>query len=463
MSKFNEIEKAIKSLNGGTYQKLMDRYLYRKYNYSNIQCLGTQEGTDKTTKGIPDTYILTKDGKYILIMYGTHIGSTSGLNTFNKIKVDIESCLQRFDDDTIHEIICCHNSSNLTVEQNQQLSGLFSNVKIIGLNTIADDLFYRYPNLAKEFLGISVDTGQIMSAEDFIEDNNKSVYETPLDVTLLGRDEEKSELLTLINENDVVVVEGPSGVGKTKLSLEACMDFSKSNDYLFYIIKNRNQDIFDDLQAYFSDNRNYIILVDDANQLTDLTLVLELIKENSSTKNIKLILTVRDYAKYSTIAKVRDVVLPVEYSVKELEESVVKDIIKKNLNINNEFFLEQISKIAKGNIRLAYMAGISSKKEGQFANIQNASEIFESYFKYAINDMTRNELMLMAIFAFVESFELTNPDSLVFKLSQVKNTTSDSIKETCEKLHSAEIVDIYENLAAKFNDQNLTDYIIYIY
>ena len=89
MSKINEIEKAIVNLEGGRYQKLMDQYLFKRYGFTNIQCLDSQEGTDKTTKGVPDSYVLTPDGKYILIMYGTHSGKTSGRAAFDKYKDDI--------------------------------------------------------------------------------------------------------------------------------------------------------------------------------------------------------------------------------------------------------------------------------------------------------------------------------------------------------------------------------------
>lgn len=47
-------------------------YLYRKKNWENIVALGSMDGTDKTTRGIPDTYYFDSESKrYILVMYGT--------------------------------------------------------------------------------------------------------------------------------------------------------------------------------------------------------------------------------------------------------------------------------------------------------------------------------------------------------------------------------------------------------
>ena len=70
MNNINFIQNAIMQLEGGAFQKLFDAYLYKKYKFNNIQTLGVQTGTNKTTKGTPDAYVLTDDKKYILINYG---------------------------------------------------------------------------------------------------------------------------------------------------------------------------------------------------------------------------------------------------------------------------------------------------------------------------------------------------------------------------------------------------------
>lgn len=71
MSKINSIQNAILQLEGGAFQSLVDEYLYKKYQFDNIQTLGVETGTNKPTKGVPDSFVLTKDKKYILINYGS--------------------------------------------------------------------------------------------------------------------------------------------------------------------------------------------------------------------------------------------------------------------------------------------------------------------------------------------------------------------------------------------------------
>jgi hypothetical protein len=80
MSKINQIQTAILSLDPGAYQKLMDAYILKKYDFSNITPLGSHSGTNKTTKGTPDSFVRCEDGHFILIAHGT-----VGDHTFRKI------------------------------------------------------------------------------------------------------------------------------------------------------------------------------------------------------------------------------------------------------------------------------------------------------------------------------------------------------------------------------------------
>ena len=459
MSKIKEIESAILQLDGGRFQTLVDQYLYRKFKFSNIQHLGSHTGTDKTTQGTPDSYSRTQDGKYIAIMYGAYPNKN---DAFKKVKSDIESCLNTVNNSDLYKLVCCHTSSNFSIEQDKELHSLFGNTTIIGINTIANDLYYKYPALARDILSVDIDTNQILMPIDFIKENNNSIYRTPLDVKLLGREEDVSELYNLLKNNEIIVVSGPSGVGKTKLSFDVCKSFSENENYKFYIVKNRNLPIYNDVKTYFEHNNNYLIMVDDANQLTDLQFILELINNFSDTFNIKILLTVRDYAKKETLLKIKDYAIPQEYSIKPLEDSIVKDILISNLNIINTDYLNQIIDISKGNIRIAYMAGMSSKEEGNFSNIQNAEDIFETFFKYIFKALTnKDEIKILAIIAFVESFEINNKESLVYEVAKLNNISDDEVKDACNKFHELEIVDIYENLAAKFSEQNLGDFIIF--
>lgn len=105
MSNVNLIQSKIMQLEGGAFQSLFDEYLYKKYKFTNIQTLGVQTATNKPTKGTPDAYVLTEDGKYILINYGSVSSHPA-----DKIKADILSCFSTaklsLEKGKIKKIIC---------------------------------------------------------------------------------------------------------------------------------------------------------------------------------------------------------------------------------------------------------------------------------------------------------------------------------------------------------------------
>ena len=154
MSNINLIQKKILELEGGAFQKLFDKYLYKKYGFENIQTLGVQTGTNKSTKGVPDSYVFTDDKKYILINYGS-----VSAQPVTKIRNDILSC---FDEANraigagrISRIICGHCSTNIHLEQFDDIINCIEGVtvEVIRIDTLAHDLALLYPHSAKEQLG----------------------------------------------------------------------------------------------------------------------------------------------------------------------------------------------------------------------------------------------------------------------------------------------------------------------
>lgn len=199
MSKINVIQNAIRELEGGSFQKLFDAYLYKKYKFKNIQSLGVQEGTNKTTKGTPDAFVLDEDGKYILIMYGT-----VETEAFGKMKKDILSCFNKdkleIDENKIKKIICAYSSTNIHVEQLEELKSMIAGIDIvtIGLSTISHDLLVNYQFLAAEFLHIKVDTHQIFSRDEFIKVYDKNGMNAPLSMDLHYREKRGSYIRNLV-------------------------------------------------------------------------------------------------------------------------------------------------------------------------------------------------------------------------------------------------------------------------
>ena len=397
MSKINIIQNAIKELEGGSFQKLFDTYLYKKYKFTNIQTLGVQDGTNKTTKGTPDSFVIEDDGKYILIMYGT-----VGTEAFGKMKKDILSCFNKdkleIGENKIKKIICAYSSTNIHVEQQEELKSMISGIDIetIGLSTISHDLLVNFPFLAAEFLHIQVDTHQIFSRDEFIKVYDKNGMNAPLSMDLHYREKEKEQLYSAICSSKITLVTGVSGVGKTRLVLEVCKQF-EAEGWTVLCVKNNGELLYNDIQYYTADEGKYILFIDDANQTTSLEYILDYVIALSNNNTVKIVMTVRDYAKHRVESIVHQYMIPQEITIKVLKDEEIKKILKENLGIINEDYLERITQIAKGNIRLAILAGKISIDSGYLA-IRNATDIFAQYYGKIIETTELTEDAINALF-----------------------------------------------------------------
>lgn len=67
--------------------------------------------------------------------------------------------------DKIKKIICGHCSTNIHIEQFNSIMELLEGVEIelIGIDTLSHDLALIYPHIAKNQLGVEIDTNQFCS------------------------------------------------------------------------------------------------------------------------------------------------------------------------------------------------------------------------------------------------------------------------------------------------------------
>jgi len=170
MAKINQIQNALMELDGGAFQKLADSYLLRK-GYPQINLIGSVAGSNKVRKGTPDTLIPTNDGKYVFCEYTT----ISSDKVYSKFSEDITKCLDENKTGIviakIKEIVLCYTSVLSAREIDnlrEQCEKSKVNLNLFGLGAISYDLLEKYPGIAKDYLGIEVDTGQIVTLDEFI-------------------------------------------------------------------------------------------------------------------------------------------------------------------------------------------------------------------------------------------------------------------------------------------------------
>lgn len=447
-------------LEGGAFQKLFDAYLYKKYKFKNIQTLGVQTGTNKTTKGTPDSYVLTDESNYILINYGS-VKSQSAA----KIKADILSCFEKsklsLNKDKIQKIICGYCSTNIHIEQFDDI--IYSikgvDVELIGVDTLSHDLALLYPHIAKNQLGIAIDTNQFFDIDDFVKAYDANGINAPIDCHFFYRESEFTELCSSINNNKVTILTGPSGIGKTRLAVEVCREEDNATTKIFCVKSNGNL-LYEDIKYYISDPGRYLIFLDDANMVASLDNVINTILTLSSDFDIRILISVRDYAKDRVINVISKYTTPNIIEIGQFKDDEIKDILKSNLGILNSSYLSKISTIANGNIRLAVLAGMKAIDEGVHA-IRNAEDIFKNYYGNIIREakLTREDILTL-FFITIAGPVKNNENKLYNDLKKIYGRNIDEIA-IVGNLYSLELVDWFKSEITKISDQSFGNYILY--
>lgn len=464
MANIRNIKSRICQLSPAAFQELCDALLSKK-GYKHIYDYGMRAGTGKTTTGNPDSYCRLENGKYMFAAYTTQM-----TDIFSKLKEDIEKCLDPsltgIECQDIEEIICCFTSSNLGAGNDQELHKLCeekgAKLTILGIDEIASELL-NYPSLCINHLGLSIDTGQILDYEDFITLNDSNGMSAPLSTTFQYREEKKAEIINSLNSNSIVIVTGKPGVGKTRLVLEVAKEYSETYKYQLLCVKSNQQGLYQDYILATEQKGSYLLFIDDANMLAELKTILDTALRKDCGNEVKIILTVRDYAKKDVISVAAEEADPAIIVIPPFSDEELKGFIKESLGIRNEDYLAQIITIAEGNPRIAYMAGRLAKKEQNLSSIHDVSGLFDKYYgKYLKDAIGDNDNLCFSagVLSVVNAVILNDLHSLDGILTAY-GISETSFKQNINILFRAEVVEIQCDQVAVMTDQSFANYMIY--
>lgn len=464
------IEQKLLAIDGAGFQNLCDSYLsLREDEYSSLNRTGSQFGKQKTIIGTPDTFLRLGENKLAYVEYTTQAHSV-----VSKIREDIDKCLDKsktkIDSKLVHKIIICLNS-RLSVEEETQVQEYVKDKRIslelIGIDTLALEIMSKYLLLAREYLGIALDTGQILPFDKFIKEyNNKAnKLSTPIDNIFFHRRSELETINKVLSQKDLLILSGAPGIGKTKIGIEAVQNFIKKYpSYSSYVIAKKDVDIFEDLKIQIRPDKDYVLLIDDANrQLPNLRQIFGIFKEYRTGK-LKLIITVRSYA----LIDIRSCSIEFDSETIDIpkftDEEVVEILKSDSFKIRNHKYQKKIVEIADGNPRLAIMgARIALEKQANFL-FGNVSDLFETYFTSFSMDFNLFEkpelLKALGLISFFFTIERENKE-FVKKLLSTFNIDYYHFNEAVEELHKKELVEIQYN-HIRISEQVMATYFFYV-
>ncbi len=340
--------------------------------------------------------------------------------------------------------------------KNQNIVKCSSNVTIINADTY---------NAAPDKLTLAT-SKQVLSVERFVEEYENSRLATPLSNQFFGRENELQELQNSLSTNTITIVTGSGGVGKTRLCREAIAQFrQKYPHFRTLCIVNKLDSIYSELRLIFDSNENYLILIDDANRQNQHLSQLLAVMREKHVGQIRLLITVRDYAVNLIKTMCSDYKLNSINIEKMTDEAITPILGSKDFGITNPDYVRKILAIADGNPRLAIMAARVVLEKKNIDELNNVSDVFEQYFSTYLTDHKEldnvNVRKTLGLIGFFYVIDLENEDFYKSLLEQFDLNLA-VFKQNIELLEGLELIGFSEDKnIVRIAEQNLGNYFFF--
>ena len=459
----NRIKQSISILNGGEFQLFCEQYLSIN-GYPFISSKGGVPGTTITKPGTPDHICISEDRRYILIEDTTQKGN--GIK--EKLLEDIDKCLfhpkHKLSVNSIEKLFFCYNqelNDESIVEECRRICDSKSIVfEFLSLELLANDLFnhpLKYSRLTESLLNLNISWYGILSIEEFVIQNQKVNTSFSMNSSFFGRKSEVEKAVTCIRNEESLIIYGNPGTGKTRLAIEVCKALKHEcsticiNGYSIVSIK----DLIEAIESLQSSQ--IIIFIDDANEFSQLDAIRDVV--SCASKKIKLVVTVRNYAKLVVEDKLNSFITTNEIRLNSFSREETKEFLNTSFNIRNPQYIDAIFRLSKGNSRLIVLASKLAKEKQNLSSIADATSLYNVYYSSFLNDLglSRDQMITLGLVAYENRLYLKELDFLEPIFTEISLSTNSFIME-CRNLEKAELLEINKDVVY-FLDQSFKCFI----
>ncbi len=204
----------------------------------------------------------------------------------------------------------------------------------------------------------------------------------------------------------------------------------------------------------------YLLFFDDANQITGIEGVLDYLLSLSGKYKVRIIFTVRDYARKHVTEVTVKRVKPKLIKINEFKDEEIKNILKNNLNIYDHISLKRIADIACGNVRVAMLAGLKLINDG-LTSIKNATDVFANYYGSILSEtaLVKEDVVFLCVISLSGPVRIR--DNVFYHKLMDKYLPDLNLESTLQKLYELELIDWFKDEIVSISDQSFGDYILY--
>lgn len=466
------IEYSLKSIHESDFQNLIIRFLMFK-GYEYISAPGAMDEKNKTKQGTPDALFHGLDrNKYVLCEITTKNKKDSKTEFMKKLKGDIDHCFDyektSIENSEVDEVILACNSridTNEYVELKEYLKENYQNenLRVYSLQNLAEQLV-SFPDIDEFFPNIALYDG-ISTLDGFIESSKKGIRPNLKNKYL--KDEENFNITkSIIKDNDIILIQGNQGIGKTRLSIELAKEFSAENNYNVLIINYYDNELKNNLYKIINEKQDYLIIFDNYTDYKTINYLITRIQQIHNKSKFKFIFTLRKTYLNNLKTKLSDFKIheiklsEVSYEfMKKFIEQLSKEygfVIKKN-------YIDQIIELSKKNIGFALMILLPLFENNDYSFLKNPQKAYENYFNNykSFDAILSNDdhLKILGIMSFFDKIDLSN-ENLISKILEIFKIDLNNHEETIRELTKYELLTKNNNML-EFSDSILSTYLFY--